>query len=180
MFVNIFAYVGLLAAAVSAVPLKVISIGTTPDGSNLPIRGWNSWGTQAGKYLSENDFNENHVRGICDRLASDLKGNYRLCGLDSGWSVSDRGDDFGRIIYDSNKFDIPRFASYLHSKGLLMGVYVVPGAFLNDFDKTIEGTNTKIRDICGVSNGLARCRLKYDHPDTPRWIESNAKLFAEW
>lgn len=171
---------GLLAATASAASLKVVKIGITPDGSTDPIRGWNSWGTQAGKYLNDSDFNQNHVKGICDRLASDLRGNYKLCGLDSGWSVGDHGDKYGRIIYDTDKFDIPSFARYLHRKGLLLGAYVVPGAFLNDLDKTIEGTNTKIREICGGSNGLARCQLTYSHPDTQKWIDSNAKLFASW
>ncbi|KAM0332603.1 hypothetical protein ACHAQA_002887 [Verticillium albo-atrum] len=171
---------GLLAATTSAASLKVVSIGTTPGGHTSPVSGWNSWGTQAGKYLSEADFHEDHVRGICDRLATDLQGHYKLCGLDSGWSVGDHGDDNGRLIYDPSKFVIPRFADHLHDKGLLMGVYVVPGAFLNDVNKTIEGTDTRIADICGVSNGLARCRLDYDHPDTHKWIDSNAKLFASW
>ncbi|UNI22446.1 hypothetical protein JDV02_008335 [Purpureocillium takamizusanense] len=173
---------GLVAGAVAAAAtsLKVVTIGTTPDGTTAPIRGWNSWGTQAGKYLSDADYNEGHVRGICDRLAGDLRGNYRLCGLDSGWSVGDHGDDHGRISYDDSRFDIPRFARYLHGKKLLIGIYIVPGAFLNDFNKTIEGTNTKISDICGATNGLARCRLKYDHPDTEKWIDSNARQFASW
>ncbi|KAI5456487.1 glycoside hydrolase superfamily [Mariannaea sp. PMI_226] len=160
--------------------LKVIQIGTTPDGSVAPIRGWNSFGLQASDYLTSNAYNENNVRLLCDRLASDLGGNYKLCGLDSGWSIGDYGDDFGRILYDPTKFNLPVFADYLHQKDLLLGVYVVPGAFLKDLDKTIEGTNTQIRDICNGSYAFARCNFNYNHPDTQKWFDSNAKQFASW
>ncbi|KAI5464371.1 glycoside hydrolase family 27 protein [Mariannaea sp. PMI_226] len=170
----------LLAATASASKLKVIQIGKTPDGSPNPVHGWNSWGIQASGYLDGDHYNEAGVRPICDRLSSDLHSNYKLCGLDSGWSIGDYGDDHGRILYDPEKFDLPNFATYLHKKGLKIGVYVVPGAFLKDLDKTIAGTNTKIQDICNGSYAFARCNFNYEHPDTQKWFDSNAKQFAQW
>ncbi|KAJ6440235.1 glycoside hydrolase family 27 [Purpureocillium lavendulum] len=149
-----------LIASAAAAGLKVAKIGSTPDGTTRPIRGWNSWGLQAGGYLS--DFKQQTVQPICDRMATDLAGNYQLCGLDSGWSVGDHGDDNGRILYDSSRFDLPNFARHLHGQNQLLGVYVVPGAFIKDYDN------------------FGRCYLKYDHPSTQAWFDSNAKQFADW
>ena len=167
---------GLLTSTASA-HLKVLKMGTTVDGTTLPIRGWNSWGLQAAGYIEA--FDEVHVRAQCDQMYSTLQGRYSLCGLDSGWS-RDGGDENGIIQYDEKKFDLPNFANHIHSKGGLLGVYVVPGPFVSDYNKTIKGTNTKIRDICHHEYGFVRCALNYDHPDTQKWFNSNAAQFAAW
>ncbi|ORY58394.1 glycoside hydrolase superfamily [Pseudomassariella vexata] len=73
--------------------------------------------------------------------------DYVHCSLDSGWSVGANGDDFGRIIYDTNNFDIPSLAYHVHDEGLLLVVYLVPGAFIADEGKTILDTNIMIGSI---------------------------------
>ncbi|KAG4433372.1 hypothetical protein IFR05_011132 [Cadophora sp. M221] len=174
---SLAAALGLLASTASSAHLKVLKMGTTVDGTTLPVRGWNSWGLQAAGYIEAYD--EIHVRAQCDQMYSTLQGKYKLCGLDSGWS-RDGGDKNGIIQYDGEKFDLPSLAKHLHSKGGLLGVYVVPGAFVSDYDKTVKGTNTKIRDICHHEYGFVRCALRYDHPDTQKWFDSNAAQFAAW
>ncbi|OTA63616.1 glycoside hydrolase family 27 protein [Hypoxylon sp. EC38] len=173
-----------LGIAASGPPLKVVQIGATPNGFSSPPRGWNSFGIQANPDTTPDfSFNQTSVVNQCDVLAdiAALKdAGYVYCSLDSGWSVGGKGDEFGRIIYDLPNFDIPSLAEHLHSKGLLLGVYVVPGAFIADEDKTILGTNVTIGSVCSGDNGLARCNFDYSQPAVQQWHNSVVNQFASW
>lgn len=170
-----------MAAAASAADLKVISYGETAGGFHTPARGWNSFGLQANNVGAGFTFDQGHVIAQCDLMAEKLGyANYTYCSLDSGWSVGGNGDENGRIIYDAPKFDIPKLAAHLHAKGLQLGLYVVPGAFQADLDKTIMGTSTKIRDVCSGDEGLARCVFNYSRPEVQTWHDSVVKQFADW
>lgn len=175
---------GVTAAptASAATPLKVISYGQTPNGFRSSARGWNTFALQANpSAASDFQFDQAHVLTQCSVLASgSFKGQYDTCSLDSGWSVGDHGDDFGRLIYDDTIFDIPSLASSLHSQGLKMGVYVVPGAFLSDVNKTIFGTETTIGEVCTGNEGLLRCIFDYTRPETQEWHNSVVDQFASW
>ncbi|KAK5998036.1 Alpha-galactosidase 3 [Cladobotryum mycophilum] len=162
--------------------LKVISYKNSANGFQGPARGWNSFGIQANSQTTPNwRFDQSHVITQCDVLASKLSGGgYNYCSLDSGWSVGGNGDEYGRIIYDTSVFNIPQLADHLHSKGLKLGIYVVPGAFLADVNKTIIGTNTKIGDVCHGDEGLIRCIFDYTRPEVQTWHNSVASLFASW
>lgn len=118
----------------------------------------------------------------CDVLASEKldAGNYTYCSLDSGWSAGYNGDEHGRIIYDDAKFDIPKLADHLHARGLKLGLYVVPGAFQADLNKTILETDTKIGDVCAGDEGLARCVFDYTRLEVQTWHDSVVKQFADW
>lgn len=169
-------------AASAATPLKVISYAQTPGGFRTPARGWNSFALQANPNAGPSfKFDQSHVLTQCSVLASDgFKGNYDYCSLDSGWSVGDHGDDNGRLIYDSSLFDIPTLASSLHEQGLKLGVYVVPGAFISDRNKTILGTDTTIGEVCTGDEGLIRCIFDYTRPETQQWHNSVVDQFASW
>lgn len=170
-----------LGTVASAADLKVIKYAETSGGYHSPARGWNSFGLQANDVGAGFSFDQDHVITQCDLMAEKLKSsNYTYCSLDSGWSVGANGDQYGRIIYDAPKFDIPRLAEHLHSQGLELGLYVVPGAFLADLDKTIYGTNTKIQDVCSGNEGLARCIFDYTRPEVQQWHNSVVDQFADW
>ncbi|KAL7958233.1 glycoside hydrolase family 27 protein [Trichoderma compactum] len=159
--------------------LKIISYKETPNGFRSSARGWNSFGIQANPLtLPSFKFDQEHVIEQCDHLAG-LAG-YDTCSLDSGWSVGDHGDEYGRILYDNTTFNIPALADHLHSKGLKLGVYIVPGAFLEDVNKTIIHTNTKIGDVCHGNEGLIRCIFDYTRHETQLWHNSCADQFAKW
>ncbi|KAK6957705.1 hypothetical protein Daesc_000493 [Daldinia eschscholtzii] len=164
--------------------LEVVQIETTPNGFTSSPRGWNSFGIQANPNTTPGfSFNQTGVLSQCDVLAKTtaLKdAGYIYCSLDSGWSVGGNGDEFGRIIYDSSIFDIPSLASHLHAEGLLLGVYVVPGAFIADEAKTILGTNVAIGSVCSGDNGLARCNFDYSQPAVQEWHNSVVNQFASW
>jgi alpha-galactosidase len=105
---------------------------------------------------------------------------YVYCSLDSGWSVGANGDEFGRIIYDNTSFNIPDLANHLHSEGLKLGVYVVPGGFIADENKTILDTNITIGSVCSGDNGLSRCNWNYGADGVQQWHDSVVALFASW
>ncbi|CAF1374513.1 unnamed protein product [Rotaria magnacalcarata] len=127
-------------------------------------------------------FNQENVIEQCSQLVNVLGGyGYDLCSLDSGWSMGANGDEYGRIIYDSSIFNILQLADHLHSIGLKLGVYVVPGYFANDANKTVLGTNYSLFEIGnGHNNGLARIDLNYSHPGAQKWCNSVIDQFAEW
>ncbi|CAF0870223.1 unnamed protein product [Adineta steineri] len=127
-------------------------------------------------------FDQENVMRQCDQLANVLGGyGYDLCSLDSGWSVGAEGDEYGRIIYDNSIFNIPQLADHLHSKNLKLGVYIVPGYFANDANKTVFGTNYTLSEIGnGHNNGLARIDLNYSHPGAQKWCNSVIDQFAQW
>lgn len=174
--------VAFAAAAASAADLKVISYGETAGGFHVPARGWNSFGLQSNNVGADFTFDQAHVMAQCDVMASSqlAPANYTYCSLDSGWSVGGNGDEHGRILYDAAKFDIPRLADHLHAQGLQLGLYVVPGAFQADLNKTILGTDTKIGDVCDGDEGMGRCVFNYTRPEVQAWHDSVVKQFADW
>jgi alpha-galactosidase len=155
-----------------------LQYGTTPGGFSSAPKGWNSFPMQS----LGMKFNQENVIEQCDQLVNVLGDyGYDLCSLDSGWSVGAEGDEYGRIIYDSSIFNIPQLADHLHSKGLKLGVYVVPGYFANDANKTVLGTNYSLFEIGnGHNNGLARIDLNYSHPGAQEWCNSVIDQFAQW
>ncbi|KAK2609167.1 hypothetical protein QQS21_002249 [Conoideocrella luteorostrata] len=174
--------VTLVGHALASPALKVISFGTTSGGFDAPARGWNSFGIQANNVVSDWKFDQAHVQTQCDVLSSKLSaGNYTYCSLDSGWSMGSDGDSYGRIIPDTTVFpNLAGLAAHLHSSGLQLGVYVVPGGFIADTNKTIYGTSTKIGSVCTGDNGLKRCNWDYSQGATQQWFNSVANQFASW
>lgn len=172
-----------------APPLHVIKIDQTPNGFTSPSRGWNSFGLQANPEVDSSfTFDQAGVKkqidGLNDLLNDNVKSSHDYyLSLDSGWSDGSSGDAHGRIVYNKTLFNIPALANYVHDKGLKLGIYVLPGAFCSDANKTILGTNTKIRRIFSkpvTNNGFARCDLDFSKPATQTWHNSVVDLFASW
>ncbi|KAI9774110.1 MAG: hypothetical protein M1840_005203 [Geoglossum simile] len=184
MLTLIALHVLLVLATASAVcgDLNTPYFKITPNGFKAPPRGWNTFALQA----LEPSFNLNQANVItqCDALAERLgKYGYEYCSLDSGWSVGDEGDEYGRIQYDKSKFDIPSLATHLHSKNLKLGVYILPGYFNKDGEKTIYGTNPPIKFTqagAGTCNDLARCAFNYQAKGAQEYCNSVVNKFASW
>ncbi|KAJ3755069.1 glycoside hydrolase superfamily [Lentinula raphanica] len=173
----------LVAATATSVPLNSLTITKTPNGFTNSARGWNSFGIQANAATDPSFvFNQTSVEQQCDVLVSAglVELGYSYCSLDSGWSVGGNGDENGRIIADSSLFNMTDLASHLHNEGLQLGVYVVPGGFLADVNKTILGTDITIGSVCSGDNGLARCNWNYGEDGVQQWHDSVVALFAEW
>jgi alpha-galactosidase len=86
-----------------------------------PPLGWNSW----------NRFNEHiddkAVREIADAMVSSglRDAGYRYVVIDDSWAAK-RGED-GKLRGNSKFPDMKALADYVHSKGLLFGLYSAPG-----------------------------------------------------
>lgn len=170
-------------------PLNVIKITETPNRVTSPPRGWNSFGLQANPKVNPSFvFNQSTVKIQADALVSLIpqqhltKHDYYI-SLDSGWNDGSSGDEYGRIVHNKTLFDIPEFAAYLHGRRVKLGIYVLPGAFCADENKTIIGTDSTIKDIFSkpITNiGFARCDLDYSKPLAQTWHDSVVKLFADW
>ncbi|CAG7935540.1 unnamed protein product [Penicillium salamii] len=177
---------GLLAfvAYTQAANLTVLSTAMTPNGFHNAARGWNSFGIQANSATTPSwgEFNQGNVTRQCDVLAQPhfKAAGYQYCSLDSGWSL-DEGDNNGRLLYDPSLFDLPAFAEHLHRKGLLLGVYVLPGALCDDGNKTILGTNVQLKSTFnGNNDGFLRCDFDFSKPGVQEWHDSVIHLFASW
>ncbi|KAI9667392.1 MAG: hypothetical protein M1821_000207 [Bathelium mastoideum] len=167
--------------------LRIVKTQATPNNFTSPPRGWNSWGMEANPAINPDfSFNQTHVLKQANALLAaipeqDIQNHDYYISLDSGWSVGDHGDLRGRIIYDSSKFSIPTLANSLHSKGLRLGVYVLPGAFCKDSNKTISGTDIPISaTLSGNNNGFARCDFDFEKDGVQQWHNSVVDLFADW
>jgi alpha-galactosidase len=86
-----------------------------------PPMGWNSWN----KFRTHID--DATVRRITDAIASNgmKDAGYRYIVIDDGWQGS--RDASGAISPNPNFPDMKALAEYVHSKGLLIGIYSSPG-----------------------------------------------------
>lgn len=164
--------------------LAVLKTTTTPNGFHRAARGFNTWGIQDNTATTPSwtGYNQGNVTTQCSVLAEEpfVFNGYQYCSLDSGWSLNN-GDQYGRLLYDPTLFNLPEFAGYLHSKDLLLGVYVLPGAFCTDGNKTIYGTDILLNSTFnGNNDGFLRCDFNFSAPGVQQWHNSVVDLFASW
>ena len=112
-----------------------------------PPMGWNSWNT-FGANIKEQDVRETADFLVDSGLAAL---GYRYVVIDDFWEADARID--GKLTWNPATFPsgIPALAEYIHSKGLLFGIY------------SCAGTHT-----CGGK------------PASFRYEEIDARTFAEW
>ena len=154
------------------------------NGHTSPARGWNSFGLQANPDTykrAQFDFNDYHFAQQCDLIVTQPGYDY-YCSIDSGWSANG-GDKFGRIQpLDSvfNTFGLKGLADHLHSQGLKLGVYLLPGAFTVDNLTTIEGTNIMLRDVFdwSIRQYDLRQTFLWDKDGVQQWHDSVIKNLA--
>ena len=162
--------------------LQVLKTGRTRNGFYSSGRGWNSWGIQATPpTVPSFTFNQENVIKQCSVLAQpEFKAmGYDVCSLDAGWAANT--DEYGRIIYNSSRFDLPTLGNYLHGVGLKMGVYVIPGVPCEAANKTIKGTNLKISDgWIGNNDALDYCDWDFSKDGVQQWHDSLVELWASW
>ncbi|HVY41168.1 MAG TPA: glycoside hydrolase family 27 protein [Polyangia bacterium] len=97
--------------------------GSQAVGATPPM-GWNSWNT-----FGCNP-SETLVKGIADAMVSNGMAavGYQYVNIDDCW-MSGR-DGSGNLQWDTSKFPsgIPALATYVHGKGLKLGIYETPSA----------------------------------------------------
>jgi alpha-galactosidase len=125
--------------------------------------GWNSWNSGI-------PLNEQTVKATIDAMvASGMRdAGYRYINLDAGWAAPTR-DANGRLQADTRSFPdgIAALATYVHERGMLLGIYASPfdetcGQDVRIGSKGHETTNAHTFADWGVDY------LKYD------WCRANA------
>ena len=95
------------------------------DLAPMPPMGWNSWN----KFACDG-INEKVIREVADAMVSSgmREAGYQYIVIDDCWQVA--RDSAGNIIADPVKFPggIRALADYVHSKGLLFGIYTCAGS----------------------------------------------------
>ena len=103
--------------------------GATGSGGSMilggtPPMGWNSWNTFGCSP------SESLIKGIADAMVSSGMAavGYQYVNIDDCW-MSGR-DSSGNLQWDTSKFPdgIPALATYVHGKGLKLGIYETPYA----------------------------------------------------
>ena len=147
-----------------------------------PYKGWSTWSFLRGKPTEEK------VKAQVDALfAAHLPDyGYRYINLDAGWT--DGYDDHG--VPKPNLITFPSgmdgFGQYLHSRGLLFGIYLNPGVDqkLYDLNPIIEGTTAHIHDITDTtqpgSTHKGSYRIDFTKPAARAYINSIVQQFARW
>ena len=91
---------------------------------NTPALGFNTWNT-----FGEN-INEQLIRELADAMVDTglLAAGYNYLVIDDCWAEKQR-DEEGRLVPDHRKFPggMKALADYVHSKGLLFGMYSCAG-----------------------------------------------------
>ncbi|KAH8880182.1 glycoside hydrolase [Thozetella sp. PMI_491] len=160
--------------------------GSSASGKTSAARGWNSFIAQSnGEALTVALMDQQ-----CEFFYGKAQAGFDyVCSFDSGWSVGGNGDDNGRLIPDPSVFStmsIQDFAAKLHQNGMKLGVYALPGAFVADANKLVEGTNIKIGSLFnttvdsrpGINNAYnARNDFNYGLPGVQEWHDSVVRLF---
>jgi alpha-galactosidase len=93
----------------------------TPQVSQTPPMGWNSWNYFAGKVTDKN------IRDSADLIVSSgmRDAGYVYVNIDDTWEGE---RDASGVLHTNVKFpDMKALADYVHSKGLKIGIYSGPG-----------------------------------------------------
>ena len=111
-----------------------------------PYLGWSSWSAL------RSNISDQIIEAQADAMATNLASHgYSYINIDAGWADYGRIDGYGIVQSSTTKFPngITPVASYVHNKGLKLGVYLNPG--IPDVAVTqntpIQGTSYHAQDI---------------------------------
>jgi Alpha galactosidase A/Alpha galactosidase C-terminal beta sandwich domain len=146
--------------------------------------GWSTWSSATG------NVNETIVKAAADVVASKLASyGYQYVNIDDGWYGG--FDTYGRWKPDTNKFPsgFKGVADYVHSKGIKIGIYLLPG--VNDTvitaNSPIEGTSYHVKDIVtsasgNTSNaaGATARKIDFTKPGAVEYVQGYANHQQVW
>jgi alpha-galactosidase len=176
----------------NAGPLKVLKTAKTVNGFKSSGRGWNTYGIQAlanGSAVVPSfppgpglDYTQEFVQTQCSVLAQNgfKEAGYMYCSLDSGWQAFEAVDEYGRIIYNHTRFNLPELASWLHARDLKLGVYIIPGVPCVAQNKTIKGTSIKVSDVWNGNYDEIFCDWDFTKDGVQQWHDSVVEQWASW
>ncbi|WP_328370651.1 carbohydrate-binding protein [Streptomyces sp. NBC_00445] len=173
-----------------------------PTLADKPYMGWTSWSMQSSKYPGLNpkgDYSyltEANVIKQADAMAKKLRSSgYEYINIDAGWwrdwSWKPRFDEYARQQADPQRFPsgMKAVADRIHAQGLKAGIYLPVGLekeAYNDGKSPIwnaEGCTTAdiVHDDLRTTNGWdSAYKLDFTNPCAQKYIDSQARLFADW
>ncbi|MDT0386532.1 alpha-galactosidase D [Streptomyces dubilierae] len=178
--------------------------GTTPAAplAAKPYMGWSSWSMQSSKYPGLNpdgDYSwltEANVLKQADALAAKLKKyGYEYVNIDAGWwrdkDWKPGFDRYGRQQADPVRFPrgMKAVADHLHAKGLKAGIYLPVGlekeAYGDGKVPVLDAEGCTTADIVygdlRTTNGWdSAYKLDFSDPCAQKYVDSQAKMFADW
>jgi hypothetical protein len=198
-----------VALGAGAVPAQAAASGATAtdpaatDGiAAHPYMGWSSWSMQSSKYPGLNpngDYSyltEANVLKQTDALASKLKKyGYDYVNIDAGWwrdnTWKPEYDQYARQAADPVRFPngMKTVADHIHAKGLNAGIYLPVG-----LEKEAYGGGTVpiwnapgcttasivYPDLRTTNGWDSAYKLDFDNPCAQKYIDSQARMFADW
>ncbi|MGH3381834.1 MAG: glycoside hydrolase family 27 protein, partial [Actinoallomurus sp.] len=199
--------IAVTAMAISATPATARTVPAKPSATSVsvaatPYMGWSSWSMQSSKYPGLNpdgDYSyltEAKVLGQADALAAKLKAyGYDHVNIDAGWwrdwDWKPEYDKYGRQAPDPVRFPdgMKPVADHIHAKGLKAGIYLPVGLEKEAYG----GGNVPIWHAPGcttadivypdlrTTNGWdSSYKLNFDDPCAKRYVDSQARMFADW
>ncbi|WP_151484437.1 alpha-galactosidase D [Streptomyces albicerus] len=167
-----------------------------------PYMGWSSWSMQSSKYPGLNpdgDYSyltEKNVLKQADALAAKLKPyGYEYVNLDAGWwrdqDWTPQFDQYARQKADLGRFPrgMKAVADHIHGKGLKAGIYLPVGLEKEAYgDGKIPIWNADDCTTADIVHGDLRTtngwdsayKLDYSNPCAQKYVDSQARLFADW
>ncbi|MEV1330833.1 CBM35 domain-containing protein [Micromonospora costi] len=167
-----------------------------------PYLGWSSWSMQSSRYPGLNpdgDYSyltEANVLEQADALAARLKPyGYEYVNIDAGWwrdnDWTPRFDEYARQTPDPVRFPrgMKAVADHIHGKGLKAGIYLPVGlekeAYAGGAAPIWNAPGCTTADIVypdlRTTNGWdSAYKIDFDDPCAQRYIDSQARMFADW
>ncbi|WP_069871709.1 alpha-galactosidase D [Streptomyces malaysiensis] len=167
-----------------------------------PYMGWSSWSMQSSKYPDLNpngDYSyltEANVLKQTDAMAAKLKKyGYEYINIDAGWwrdyAWTPEFDEYGRQKADPVRFPsgMKSVADHIHAKGLKAGIYLPVGLEKEGYGGgkvpiwNAEGCTTAdiVYDDLRTTNGWdSAYKIDFSNPCAQKYIDSQARLFADW
>ncbi|WP_432851135.1 glycoside hydrolase family 27 protein [Amycolatopsis sp. CA-161197] len=161
-----------------------------------PFMGWSSWSVQSSTRPTYGTswLVDSHIRDAADAVSAKLKSaGYTNINLDAGWNANFdwvfHSDANGIADPDPGRFPngIAPLASYVHGKGLKIGLYAATGLDKEVYDKNapIVGTSCHTRDIVVLpltpSNMWGgNWKVDYSNPCAQKYYDSVVAKFASW
>ncbi len=159
-----------------------LALPAKADPAPRPFMGWSSWSSMRG------NISESAIKAQARVMAAKLKPfGYIYVNIDANWSLG--FDKYGRPKPNLRRFPdgIVGMASWLHARGLKLGIYLVPGLSraVYQANDRIRGTRYTVRQIAdplrnGNTLGSAFCHINYNRPGARAYIQSWANLLARW
>ncbi|MGW0581901.1 alpha-galactosidase D [Streptomyces sp. NPDC002920] len=178
------------------------TVTTAPRLAAKPYMGWTSWSMQSSKYPGLNpdgDYSyltEANVLKQADALAAKLKTyGYEYVNLDAGWwrdkTWKPGYDQYARQQADPQRFPrgMKAVADHIHAKGLKAGIYLPVGLEKEAYAGgeapiwNAEGCTTAdiVHDDLRTTNGWdSAYKIDFSDPCAQKYIDSQARLFADW